>query len=204
MSLIITAGGRDSDSYATVAEMSTYMKGMYPEAVIEDWDSLETSNKEYCLRIAVLFIDELSYRGHKACRDQALQFPRWWRTDVNYPSYEDQYIDMTDIPNYATPTASDRNNLYGSPPIVPEAIKKAQMEMGLRVVHGQLLKSDAELMDYPEHEVRSFTLGGGMTIDFFSQASGETHAWGKAKFTATSIAQAYLNKWIRHFVGAVV
>ncbi len=204
MTLLVTAGGRDSDSYVTLSEMEEYIGELYPEAEVEGWLNRAEEQQEQCLRIAVLFVDELSLRGCEACRDQNLKFPRWWRTDDEYPTYEDQYIEMEDISGYDDPKAPDRYNRYGNPPIVPMEVKRAQMEMAFRVVHGQLLAADSGLMEYPEHEVRSFTLGGGMTIDFFSRTSGETTAWGKSKFTSMSITQAYLQKWIRHFVGGVV
>ena len=77
------------------------------------------------------------------------------------------------------------------------------MELALRVVHAHLLDPESDLMSYPEHEVRSFTLGGGMTLDFFSRMSRDTPAWDKAKFTSTTIIQLYLNKWLQHFQGGI-
>lgn len=204
MSLITVEGGRDSNSYVTLSEMSTYLSEVYSDTMVDEWLDRETAAQEHCLKIAVLLIDELSFRGCKACRDQRLQFPRWSQTDDNYPTYEDQYIDMSDIPNYSTPLSPGATCKYGEPPSITVEVKKAQMEMAFRVVHGHLLREDAELFDYPEHEVRSFTLGGGMTIDFFSRMGRDSSAWDKAKFTSTSITEAYLSRWIQHFQGAIV
>jgi hypothetical protein len=211
MALITTPGDRNSDSYVTVNEADSYIHSYYGSGspfVESTWNALSEDAKEHRLRLAALFLEDFGYRGKKACRDQFLAFPRWWKTDWNYPAYEDQYITMSDIPGYGDGSPAyegtpDDQNLFGSPPAVPDNVKNAQIEVAYRVLHSTLLSGDAGAMDVPEQMVKSFSLGGGMAIDFF-QTSADQTTWSKAKMTSMKIVEAYLNKWIRSVSGGAV
>lgn len=200
MALITTPGGKDSDSYNTIEEADDYLILAYTMEQLESWDYLDATQKEHRLRLGTLYMDELPLRGCRACRDQNLRFPRWWKTDRQYPAYADQYIEMGDIPILP----ADRNNYYGSPPVIPINVKKAHIEIVFQVFHSYLLDADTEPMEYPDHEVRGFTLGGGMTIEYFSSTHASNNDWAKAKITSTQIIQTYLNKWICRVSGGVM
>jgi hypothetical protein len=200
MALIINPGGRDSESYNSVVDMLDYLTIAYTAEQVATWTDLDLAAQEHRMRLGVLFLDELPLRGARACRDQRLAFPRWWKTDLDYPSYQDQYIEMEDIPV----NISTRDNYYGSPPVIPEEIKKAHMELTFQILHHYLLGEDSDILAYPEHEVRAFTLGGGMTIEYFSSTHSQENSWSKAKITSAFIINTYLHKWLRRAVGGII
>lgn len=211
MALVTTPGNRNADSYVEVNESDSYIHNRYGSGspfIESTWNAVSEDAKEHRLRLAALFLEDFGYRGVKACRDQSLSFPRWWVTDYNYPTYEDQYITMEDIPGYGDGSppyegTPDDNNLFGSPPAIPQNVKYAQIEVAYRVLHSTLLSGDSGAMDVPEQMVRSFSLGGGMSIDFF-QTSADQSTWSKAKMTSMKIVEAYLNRWILAITGGVV
>lgn len=74
LELETTAGAEDANSYATLAEASTYF-----EAVLwfsTTWERYATPTKIARLVSAARAIDRLPLQGSKATSDQALQFPR--------------------------------------------------------------------------------------------------------------------------------
>ena len=200
MLLITSPGQRDSNSYVTVDEADTRITETYRAELSDTWMDLSEDMKIHKLTLGALFLEGMKYRGVKACRDQALSFPRWSRHDLNYPMHIDQYIEMSDIP--IAPV--DRYHYHGSPPAVPEEIKIAQIEMTFQVIHSYLLTDDSEPLEYPDHEIRSFTLGGGMTIDYFSTAHAQGNIYAKAKLTSAYIIDVYLQRWRRFTIGGAV
>lgn len=199
MTLITTPSLSDSDSYVTIAEADEYIEAAYREELAGTWTILEDDKKEHRLKLGALMMNQLKYRGEKACRDQNLAFPRWWITDWNKPKYSDQYITVDQIPIDANLV----NNFYGSPPIIPPEVKKAQIELTFQVIHYYLLNNESAPMEYLDHEVRSFTLGGGMTIDYFSTANATSNLYSKDKITSLSIVDMYLGKWVKRCAGGV-
>jgi len=196
--LITTPSLKNSDSYATIEEADTHIELSYRQELYDVWYTLTDEAKEHRLRMGALSMNLLRYRGKKACRDQALAFPRWWTTDYNSPRYPDQYITVEDIP-----IDTSSSNYYGSPPSVPDEVKKAQIEMAFQVFHSHLLTATSDPMEYSDHEVRSFTLGGGMTIDYFSTANVNSNLFAKDRLQSMFIIDAYLSKWIKRSVGGV-
>jgi len=196
--LITTPSLKNSNSYVTIEEADIYIELSYRTELYTRWSAVADEKKEHFLRMSALSMNLLSYRGAKACRDQALSFPRWWPTDRNIPRYQDQYITVEQIP-----IDNSLCNYYGSPPIVPDEVKKAQIEIAFQVFHSHLLTDTSEPMEYPDHEVRSFTLGGGMTVDYFSTANVSANLFSKDRIQSLSIVDYYLSRWLRHSSGGV-
>jgi hypothetical protein len=197
--IVATPSLKTSNSYVTIEEADTYISDVYRGELSDSWIELTDDKKEHNLKLGALMLNILKYRGEKACRDQALAFPRWWVTDWNKPKYADQYITVDQIPVDLSLT----NNYYGSPPAIPDEVKKAQIEITFQVIHSHLLTSTSEPMEYPDHEVRSFTLGGGMTVDYFSTANINSNLFAKDKIQSLAIVDYYLGKWIKRSAGGV-
>lgn len=191
MALIVTEGGDSSNSYVSVAIADAYLSEIYEESkatVFAEWDDLETAGKEHRLKLGALLLSTFPLRGAKACRNQRLAFPRWWRWDDGYPLDEDTYLDYSDITDYV-------------PPTTPQEIMDAQCEVTIQVVHSGILK--AEFFAFPEKEIRSFGLGGSLEIEFFGTGQ-YAPMWGKAKVAALDVVELLLDKWIARITGTIV
>lgn len=189
MALITTVGGDSSNSYITLIEADNYLDNLGYD--VTEWEALDDSPKEFRLTSAALLMNTLPLRGAKACRAQRLEFPRWWRTDDGYPSYEDTYIDYSDIADagYTSPTT-------------PQEIKDAQVELSYHLIHYGILKMDS--MAHPEREIKAFSLGGSLTIEFTDQTTKSYAMYSKARMTSLDPAYFLLYKWIRQISGGVV
>lgn len=190
MALITTVGGNDSNSYATVEESDSYLELMYRGEIPASWDELDEPDKENRLIIAALLMNQFSWRGEKACRDQNLSFPRWWRTDDEHDLMaddEDTFINYSDIPD-------------GTGPVTPAEVKYAQTELAYQVV-SHILQLDP--LAFPEKEIKMFELGGSLGIEFFGNSSNPA-MFAKAKLTSLDVVYAYLGKWLERIGGAVV
>ena len=188
MSLDTTVGGPSADSYQSVDDVNDYLEGRFTATDLATWDALDESEQELRLRVAATIINTMSFRGAKACRNQSLEFPRWWRWDDNYPSYEDDYLDYADIPTTVAPT-------------VPQEVKWAQSELAYQVVHSGILSVD--VLAFPEREIKSFGLGGSLSIEFVGGLLNRTQ-FAKARISSTDIIELYLSRWIRSVNGGVV
>ena len=189
MALITTIGAADSDSYVDIDETSEYLEGMY---TLGDWETLEDIAIEARLKAAALLMNTLPLRGARACLNQRLEFPRWWRSDVGFPYMEDQYLDYADIAGVGL-----------SPPTIPTEIVQAQMELAFHVVHNGIMK--IEPMAFPEREIKSFGLGGSLQIEFNDTTMLKSYAkFSKARMTSLDTAYTLLAKWIRTVSGGVV
>jgi|ADurb_Ile_01_Slu_FD_contig_91_525942_length_2345_multi_3_in_0_out_0_2 hypothetical protein len=191
MALVTTAGASNANSYASVVEADAYIAAATHFASHTEWAALTGSEKEFRLKMAALLLNLLPYRGAKACFEQRLAFPRWWRLDEGYPTSEDEYLTMDDIPSTLTK------------PTVPQEVKDAQCEVAFQVVHSVILKS--EVMAFPEREISAFTLGGSLNMSFFSGPAGAS-LFSKAKLGTQTIIAALLSKWSggMKIVGGVV
>lgn len=190
MALVTEDGSASADSYGTAAESVTYITAKYPSDT--EWAALETAEQEFRLEVAALLMNTLPLRGAKACREQALEFPRWWRTDDGYPITEDDYLVYADIAsaNY-------------TPPTTPTHVKNAQIELAYHYVHNGVLQM--EPLSNPEREISSFSLAGSLTIEFSESRSGLAGArFSKPHLSSLDIMWAYMNKWIRQVSGGVV
>jgi hypothetical protein len=186
MALITTAGASDADSYATLSEADLYLDSSGYD--ILDWEDLEDTHKEFRLRVGALLINTLPLRGAKACRDQRLEFPRWWRTDSGYPSYEYTYLTMADITSEGY-----------TPPTISTDVKNAQIEISFHVVHNGILKMNS--MEYPDRSIKSFMLGGSLAVEFTDRLSLNSALFDKARLSTLDVAYSYLYKWLRKVSG---
>lgn len=190
MALDTTVGGSSSDSYVTVAELDEYLVAAYGDEAtnVANFLELEEGFKEHRLRLAALVMNTIPYRGVKACRDQRLEFPRWWRTDDEYEYVledEDYFINYSDIEENA--------------PTIPTEVKYAQMEISYQVVNHML---SLDPLAFPEKEIKSFELGGSLALEFFSP-SGQG-SLSKASISSLDIIYVYLGKWFKSISGGAV
>jgi len=191
MALVTTEGGESSDSYVIVDDADTYIAAKYEESqetLATAWEDLTEADKEHRLKLGALLINTFALRGAKACRNQRLAFPRWWRWDDGYPLDEDTYLDYSDITNY-------------TPPTTPQEVKDAQCEVTIQVVHVGILSTDP--LAFPEKEVRAFGLGGSLEIEYFG--SGQyASIWSKARVSSLDVIELLLEKWLMRISGGVV
>ena len=185
--LVTTAGASNANSYVTKAEADTYIAAM-PYTAKSEWAALTEAAAEARLKLAALWLNTLPYRGARACFEQCLEFPRWFRTDDGYPSYEDTYETMADITEagYTSPT-------------VPQEVKDAQCEIAFLVIHSIVFK--ATVGGTPEPEVSSFTMGP-LSLSFESMIGGS--AFSKGNLSVMAITRILLHKWERHVGGGVI
>lgn len=188
MALITTVGGSTTNSYVTIDEAEAYLE--LAGYTYTEFEGLDDGPKELRLTTAALLLNTLPLRGFKACRDQRLEFPRWWRTDEGFPVTEDQYLAYSEIAaaGYA-------------PPTVPSEIQQAQIEVAFHYVHGGIMQLDS--MAYPEREIKSFTLGGSLEIEF-SEVLNKQSSFSKGRISSLDVAYSLLQKWIRTISGGVV
>ena len=74
MSLCKKVGGREADTYISVAEADALLANGPDD--VSDWSSLLTEQKELRLRLAAQLLGYLPLRGLRIYRGQALDFPR--------------------------------------------------------------------------------------------------------------------------------
>lgn len=189
MALITTAGASDASSYVTVAEADLYLE--LSGYTISTWEDLDEVYKEFRLSVGALLMNTLPLRGAKACRDQRLEFPRWWRTEDGFPFYEDTYLTTADITaaGYSIPT-------------VETDTKNAQVEVSFHVIHNGVLQMES--MAYPERSIKSFELGGSLAIEFTDRLASNSSLFDKARQSTLDIAYYQLHKWLRKVSGDVV
>lgn len=74
MSLRTSAGGRDTESFVSVAEADTFIAALPDDPT--KWTALSTEEKEYRLILAAQIVGMLPNRGRKIYCGQALAYPR--------------------------------------------------------------------------------------------------------------------------------
>lgn len=74
MSLDVTVGGTNAESYASVAEADAYLAF---RGDTSSWTALGTTDKELKLKWATSILQDLTWRGTIASTTQALNWPRW-------------------------------------------------------------------------------------------------------------------------------
>lgn len=91
MTLIVTPGGSDSNSYATLTEANAYHETRLHNSA---WTSASDATKEAALIWATRELDNnFCWEGIKATEEQALEWPRFGVTDKN-----GYYVDDDTIP----------------------------------------------------------------------------------------------------------
>lgn len=106
MALDATAGGASADSYATVAEGTSYHAAhLYGS----DWDGATLDTQERALKMATRLLDErVTWNGQKETEAQALRWPR---------------VDVADLDGYAINSG-----------VVPQEIKNATIEFARHLI----------------------------------------------------------------------
>ncbi len=74
MALKCVIGGRDSESFVTVAEATVLAAGLPDGTTV--WSTLTTAEKELRLKLAAQVMSYLPFRGKRLYRGQALTWPR--------------------------------------------------------------------------------------------------------------------------------
>jgi hypothetical protein len=120
MTLIVEDGTArvDAESYASVAETSTYFQN---RGQGDAWDKID--EQEAALRLATTYMEEayrMRWKQYRVTSTQALSWPRAWVT-------------LPDAPyGYGSQAAYVPNN------VVPKEVKQACMELALRAGTGDL------------------------------------------------------------------
>jgi len=111
-------GALDANTYATIAEANTYNDSvMTPDA----WTNAEVPTKNRALATATRLIDtNVSFKGQRTYRGQALSWPRQFAIDERHPLY---YLDSA---------------------IVPREIKDATAELARRLIEGGMPDTASE------------------------------------------------------------
>jgi hypothetical protein len=109
ITLVATVGGSTSNTYATLAEATTYFEGRLN---VTDWTGATTDEKNRALVMAARRLDQEVWVSEKAASTQALKWPRWDAEDED-------------------------GNSVGSD-VIPQAIKDAQCELALAMLDSDL------------------------------------------------------------------
>ena len=190
MALDTTEGGSSTESYVTVSEWEDYLTAAYGDSntTVATILDLEEAGKEHRLKLSALTLNTFPFRGVKACYNQRLEFPRWWRdTDEYLYILEDKeyFLNYSDIEENA--------------PTTPAEVKYAQMEIAYQVIDHML---SLDRLAFPEKEIKSFELGGSLAIEFFGNV--QHSSMSKASISSLDIVYVYLSKWYKRITGGVV
>ncbi len=207
MALVTTVAALDADSYVDLVEASGYLASR-PPFNAEAWEDLETDAQELRLRLAADLLDTLRFRGISATTTQARAFPRLlpgsplWPRDVQGSSTDRLEYRYTSWEEVTAAAAS----LGGTPPDIPEGVKKAQVELAYQVVHSHLLT----LGPMEAGEVFAERLTIGKLEVWLSKSMWRSHdpapndLFKKVDMTAISIIRNYLKKYLTTVKGFMV
>ena len=155
--LIVTVGGKTSNSYATIAEGNTYF---YDRLNATDWTEASPSDKGKAMLQACRDVDSLKFIGRKyylglvgASNYQKLEFPRQYPVRGAYiDDVLEEYIDTAQASQRFPRSLNNAGNPY-----IPQLVKDAQCEQAINLL-GQ--GSDAlKRKDLQAQGVESFRLG---------------------------------------------
>jgi len=192
MALDVTVGGAGSDSYATVAEADAYL-AVRPGFDVTAWSELDEGDKELRLQLATQVLDtKLKFRGVRACKTQALAWPRLFPGDPLYAETDaagglgQVWADWTTLEDYAELVAVDT-------PEVPTGVKKAQIEIAFQVVHSHLLT----LQPFADGAVSVASIDlDAISVTLKQEERNPAKPFSKADFDAMSIVRLYLGRWL--------
>lgn len=106
MTIIVTPGGSDSNSYATLAEANAYHSTRLHNSA---WTNANDTTKEAALLWATRTLDSnMCWKGRKATEEQALDWPR-------YAVY-------------------DKDGYYIDSDVIPQQVKDAQSELAFLLI----------------------------------------------------------------------
>lgn len=89
MTIDATAGGANSDSFATIAEANAYHNARLHN---ETWFDANTDTKERALKWATRILDDMKWKGSKTASTQALEWPRAAVLNLNGDELDDATI----------------------------------------------------------------------------------------------------------------
>jgi len=184
MEFITTPGSPLATSYATLEEFDAYLAGR-DGFDITSWTELIDEQKAMRAFYGAAVIDSLNFRGRKALRGQALQFPRIMPDEALYDAGS-SFSDWESLEEFS--------GLMGvEVPTIPQAVKLAQIEATFQVIHSHLFNIDA--FESGESSIASlsidvirmtFSKDGGAAYDLFS----------KSDFGAASTIKLLLQPWL--------
>jgi len=153
--IVTTVGGSTSNSYATVAETTTYLGDRLGTS---NWTNASADEKAQALLQAAVQIDMYKFLGQKRydvaqgnSNYQSMKWPRTFNVGYDLPIETPQY-NNTSFPNGHWSFDSDSN------PIIPTEIKRAQMEQALSLLKNQ--GGQVDRASLRAQGVTSFQLGG--------------------------------------------
>lgn len=192
MALDATVGGPSAQTYATLEELETILGAIYTEDVVEAFFDQEEEQQEIQAEISALLLNQLGYRGSKACREQRLAFPRFKTIDIVTQLYvePDRYLTYQEVLD---------NEQY--PPIVPSEVKYAQAVVAWQTVYNGIMQMEPN--SFAEQDLKRFMLGGQLEIEFNIGTEGKA-LFSKARNSVMDVAAAYLGSWLATVVGGVV
>ena len=82
MSLITTVGGASSNSFDTLANMESFLTGIFG-TLLTSWTDLNTVQREFRAELAADWCGYLPLRGRRSYRNQLLPFPRTCQKDAS-------------------------------------------------------------------------------------------------------------------------
>lgn len=141
MALKTAVGGRESNSFCTVAEADAALVLLGQEegaTAPADWSALSQGQKEFRLQLAAAAMSFFPWRGTRVYCGQALPFPRDCQDDVT---------------------------------VVPDEIKVAQAQIAYNVIHQALksepaMDGDENPLEGSDLRVTQVSLGGLLTVAF--------------------------------------
>ena len=89
MTIDATAGGANSDSFATIAEANAYHNARLHN---ETWFDANTDTKKRALKWATRILDDMKWKGSKTASTQALEWPRAAVLNLNGDELDDATI----------------------------------------------------------------------------------------------------------------
>jgi hypothetical protein len=189
-----------ADSYVSLEEAAAYIAAR--EGFGDDWGSLTEEAQELRLRLAVLFLDNLTaFRGVVATQAQVLAFPRLYPRDALYIAGEAE----DEIPFVSWEALTDFAELLGvtSLPIIPTFIKNAQCELAYQVVHSHLLTLNP--FDPGDVNVTSVSIGGKIDVALSSATGGGSLGLlTRDSVDALSLVTMYLRPFMQRMRGSLV
>lgn len=226
MALTTTAASATADSYATIAEIEAYLATRDPfptSTYYTSWQALSTAAKEWRASMAARILDSLHFRGVRATKEQALQFPRifpgsdlWplsstisnvrpriysglvqWIGDATPSDDPDAMWDTwADLVEYA-----DANSL--TYPDIPTALKQAQAEVAFQVVHSHLATLGA--MEEGSTGVSGLSVGP-LSVEFSDKLAPAAaySIFKSASLDAQSVILFLLHKYMAGLRGALI
>jgi len=143
MALHTKVGGRETNSYITIAEADTILAS--EAIVVEDdavWVALSLGEKEYRLLQAFNFMDMLPFVGSRIYVGQAASFPRSFQST------------------------------YGlGPKVIPEVVKESQAQIAFSVIHRALIERPAVSEGIGGTRVSRISLGGLLSASFVKKST---------------------------------